>query len=134
MRRCEEALGVEMSEGTWTEAEEAMAARNRRALPLAEWLYQTGGLRQVGVKIHEDVRVVEAALKAPGGLIRVTVRLRQGHIDDLSFSGDFTLLPSFALGSLEQAVRGLRQRRRAQRPPAQRLSIAEHPIPRRHCR
>jgi len=108
MRRCEEALGVEIYEGTWTEAEEAMAAEIDERFLSPEWLYQTGGLRQVGVKIHEDVRVVEAALKAPGGLIRVTVRLRQGHIDDLSFSGDFTLLPSFALGSLEQAVRGLR--------------------------
>ena len=28
-------------------------------------------------------------------------------IDDLTFSGDFTLLPAFAVGSLEQAVRGL---------------------------
>jgi lipoate-protein ligase A len=68
---------------------------------------QKCGLRQVGVKIHEDVRLVETAFKAPGGLIRVTARLREGRIDDLSISGDFTILPAFAVGAVEQAVRGL---------------------------
>jgi lipoate-protein ligase A len=73
-----------------------------------EWLYQKGGLRQTGaVKIHADVYLVEAAYKSPGGLIRATARLREGRIDDLTLSGDFTLLPSFAVGALEQALRGV---------------------------
>jgi lipoate---protein ligase len=63
------------------------------------------------VKIHEDVRVVESAHKAPGGLIRVVARLREGRIDDLTFSGDFTVLPAIAVGALEQAVRGLSTQR-----------------------
>jgi lipoate-protein ligase A len=65
-------------------------------------------LRQPGVKIHEDVHVVEAAFKAQGGLIRVIARLHEGRIDDVSISGDFTLMPSFALGALEQSIRGMR--------------------------
>jgi lipoate-protein ligase A len=52
--------------------------------------------------------VVEAAFKAQGGLIRVIARLHQGRIDDVSISGDFTLMPSFALGALEQSIRGMR--------------------------
>lgn len=108
IQKCEAALGVEIYEGEWTEAEEAMAAEIDDRFLSSEWLNQKGGLRQIGVKIHEDVRVVEGALKAPGGLIRVTVRLREGHIDDLALSGDFTLFPSIAIGSLEQAVRGMR--------------------------
>ena len=73
-----------------------------------EWLYQKGGLRQTGaVKIHADVYLVEAAYKSSGGLIRTTARLREGRIDDLTLSGDFTLLPSFAVGALEQALRGV---------------------------
>jgi lipoate-protein ligase A len=84
-----------------------MAAELDERFVAVEWLYQKGGLRQVGVKIHEDVRVVEAAFKAPGGLIRVTARLRNGRIDDLTFSGDFILLPAPALGALEQTLRGL---------------------------
>ena len=59
------------------------------------------------MKIHQDVRVLEAATKAPGGLVRATVRLREGRIDDLVFSGDFTLTPAFALGALEQSLRGV---------------------------
>ena len=53
------------------------------------------------------MHLVEAAFKAQGGLIRVIARLREGRIDDVSISGDFTLLPSFALGALEQSLRGL---------------------------
>lgn len=72
-----------------------------------EWLYQKGGLRQTGaVKIHADVYLAEAAYKAPGGLIRATARLREGRIDDLTLSGDFTMLPAFAIGALEHALRG----------------------------
>lgn len=72
-----------------------------------EWLYQKGGLRRTGaVKIHADVYLAEAAYKAPGGLIRATARWREGRIDDLTLSGDFTMLPAFAIGALEQALRG----------------------------
>jgi len=104
--RCAEALGAEVLAGEWSPAEDATAREIDARFVSEEWLHQKGGLRQIGVKIHEDVRVVEGAFKAPGGLIRVTVRLRENRIDDLSLSGDFTLLPAFALGALEQAVRG----------------------------
>lgn len=105
--KCAEALDAEVVPGEWTAGEEEMARQLDERFVSDEWLYQKGGLRQVGVKIHEDVRVVETAFKTPGGLIRVTVRLREGRIDDLSISGDFTLLPAFAVGALEQALRGI---------------------------
>jgi lipoate-protein ligase A len=108
MQKVSEALGVEVYEGEWTPEEEAMAADLDARFISEEWLYQKGRLRQPGVKIHEDVHIVEAAFKAQGGLIRVITRLHQGRIDDVSISGDFTLMPSFALGALEQSVRGMR--------------------------
>jgi lipoate-protein ligase A len=107
LEKCAAALQADLMPGEWTAAEEAMAAELDERFASAEWLYQKGGLRQVGVKIHEDVRVVEAAFKAPGGLIRVTARLRAGRIDDLALSGDFTLLPASAVRVLEQALGGL---------------------------
>jgi lipoate-protein ligase A len=107
VRKCAEVLEAEIVPDQWTATEETLAAELDARFTSEEWLYQKRGLRQAGVKIHEDVRVVEAAFKAPGGLIRVTARLRDGRIDDLSLSGDFTMLPTFALGSLEQAVCGL---------------------------
>ncbi|MBX7233565.1 MAG: lipoate--protein ligase family protein [Caldilineales bacterium] len=111
VQKCRQILGVEIVPGAWTEEEESLAAELDARFASEEWLFQQGRLRQPGVKIHSDVQVVEKAFKAPGGLIRVVARLREGRIDDLSLSGDFTLLPSFALGALEQAVRGLSARR-----------------------
>ncbi len=108
IRHCEEALGVRVVPGEWTEAEEAMARELDDRFTSEEWLFQKGRLRPPVVKIHEDVYVVEAAHKVPGGLIRVVARLREGHIDDISISGDFTVLPAFAVAAMEQAVRGLR--------------------------
>jgi lipoate-protein ligase A len=36
----------------------------------------------------------------------VTARVRDGRIDDVTLSGDFTILPKFAPGALELALRG----------------------------
>ena len=108
MRKVSEALGAEVYEGEWTAEEEAMAQEIDARFTSDEWLYQKGQLKQQqGVKIHQDVHIVEAAFKAQGGLIRVIARLREGRIDDVTISGDFTLLPSFALGALEQSLRGV---------------------------
>lgn len=101
------ALDAEIVPGEWTNAEEAMAQELDARMSSDEWLNQKGGLRQIGVKIHEDVRVVQGAFKAPGGLIRAIARIREGRVDDLSLSGDFTMLPAFSVGALEQAARGV---------------------------
>jgi len=107
MKKVSEALGAEVYEGEWTAEEEVMAQEIDARFTSDEWLYQKGQLHHPGVKIHEDVHVVETAFKSQGGLIRVIARLREGRIDDVSISGDFTLLPSFALGALEQSLRGI---------------------------
>ena len=107
VRQVVAALGRPAEYGDPTPAELAATAELEARLASDEWLYQKGGLRQTGaVKIHADVYLAEAAYKSPGGLIRATARLREGRIDDLSLSGDFTLLPAFAVGALEQALRG----------------------------
>lgn len=107
MKKVSEALGMEIYEGNWTPEEEAMAQEIDARFVSDEWLYQKGQLHQQGVKIHQDVHLAEAAFKAPGGLIRVIARLRDGRIDDVTLSGDFTLLPIFAVGALEQSLRGV---------------------------
>ncbi len=107
LEKCRAALGVEITPGVLTEREEAIAREWDRRLLSPEWLHQKGGPHRTEVKISEDVRVVESTLKAPGGLIRATVCLRDGRIDDLTLSGDFTLLPASGLQSLERAVCGL---------------------------
>lgn len=106
VERCAEALDAELVRGLWTPEEETVARRLDERFLTAEWLEQRGRRRGPAVKIHEDVRVVEGAFKAPGGLVRVTATLHDHRIDDLALSGDFTLLPADGLGALEEAARG----------------------------
>ena len=101
------ALDAEIYAGEWTAEEEEMAKEIDERFVSDEWLYQKGRLQQPGVKIHEDVHIVETAFKSQGGLIRVIARLSEGRIDDVAISGDFTLLPVFAIGALEQSLRGV---------------------------
>jgi len=104
--QCSAALGRKIVPGAWKAAEEAKAVELDALFLSDEWLRQRGRLRQRGVKIHEDVKVVEGAFKAPGGLIRATARLHNGVIDDLALSGDFTLFPAAALVAIEGALCG----------------------------
>jgi len=104
--RVQAALGRRIARGEPTAKELALAASLDQQFATDEWLHQKGGLRHTGIKIHEDVRVMEVTAKAPGGLVRVTARVRHGRMDDLTLSGDFTMLPKFAPGALELALRG----------------------------
>lgn len=108
LRQCAKTLNVAVEIDEPTPTELVVTEEIEARFASDEWLYQKGGLRQTGaVKIHADVYLVEAAYKAPGGLIRATARLREERIDDLTLSGDFTVLPAFAVGALEQALRGV---------------------------
>lgn len=108
LRKVAETLGRPLELDDPTDEELAITAEIEKRFASDEWLYQKGGLRQTGsVKIHADVYVSESAYKSPGGLIRTTIRTHKDRIDDITLSGDFTMLPSLALGSLEQSLRGV---------------------------
>ncbi len=108
LERCAQALGRDLEKGALTDREWEVMEELERRFSSEEWLHQKGGLREsYAVKIQADVVVAEVTHKAPGGLVRVTARIREDHIDDLTISGDFTLLPAWAVGALEQALRGL---------------------------
>jgi len=105
--RCAEVLKADLFPAEPTPAELSLAEELDTRFMSDQWLHQKGGLRRPGIKIHEDVHVGEVAFKAPGGLIRVTARLARGHIEDLSLSGDFNVLPAVAIEALEQALLGV---------------------------
>jgi lipoate-protein ligase A len=113
MDNCACTLGAEIVPGEWTSAEEKLAEELDRRFASPEWLGQKGALRRHGVKVHEDVGVREADHKAPGGVLRVTLRLREGRIDDVSISGDFVLYPRTAVTAIEGALRGVEARPQA---------------------
>jgi lipoate-protein ligase A len=85
---------------------EELPGEARPTLCLREWLEEGGGLRRPGVKIHEGVRVGEGAHKAPGGLIRCVATIRDGHLDDVELSGDFTARPASMPVDLDDRLRG----------------------------
>ena len=107
LSQCSHVLDAEIVPGAWTGEEEARAREMDRTFGSSDWLEQKGAARRPGVKIHEDVQIVESTLKAPGGLIRITARMRSGRIDDVSISGDFTILPRTAVPAIELALRGI---------------------------
>ncbi len=101
-----EALGRELRPGPLTGAEERKALELDIAAVDPEWLYRRSPLRTPGVKIHQDVNILSGMHKAPGGLIRVTARTNAGRLEDISFSGDFTVLPALTVAALESAAEG----------------------------
>ncbi len=106
LARASAALGREIVPGAPTATELSRAAELDERFVSAEWLCQKGNLRRAGVKIHEDVHVAEGAFKAPGGLIRATVRPREGRVDGLELAGDFTVFPAAAVGELQAGALG----------------------------
>jgi lipoate-protein ligase A len=72
-----------------------------------EWLNRPRR-RAVGrrVKIQTGVEVQQKLHKAPGGLIRGTAELRDGHVASVSLSGDFFFFPQSKLAELEEALAG----------------------------
>jgi lipoate-protein ligase A len=86
---------------------EAIEAQEAR-LSGPEWLHLEGlPAAGAGVKVAEGVHVVEGVHKAPGGLVRATVAVRDDRIDGLVLSGDFFMEPAEALWDLQQALVGV---------------------------
>ncbi len=86
---------------------EAIEAMEKR-ISSKEWLL-LDGLPPSGnsVKIAEGVNVVEGMHKAPGGLIRATVAVRDGTIDGIVLSGDFFVEPADSRVAIQEALVGV---------------------------
>ncbi len=72
-----------------------------------EWLQQPQRRRfPAGVKIHAGAHLGEASHKARGGLLRVRLLSRDGHIGEMELAGDFTCLPASGVDALGRALQG----------------------------
>lgn len=97
---------AEVYEGEPTERERQLIAQQEQRMQSRQWVFARGSLPRYGVKIAEGIRVLEASVKTPGGLVRTTVRVRDGRIEDVSISGDFFFFPAGALAELERSLVG----------------------------
>ncbi|WP_414040732.1 lipoate--protein ligase [Acidithiobacillus sp. M4-SHS-6] len=72
-----------------------------------EWTYRQGRRFRAGqVKIAAGTHLTESSHKAPGGLIRVRMLVRDDCIADLELSGDFTCLPESGVENLAKGLLG----------------------------
>jgi len=98
---------AELVGGKMTEAELAEAERLDRLFESKDWIFHKGPLHSPAIKIHEDVHLKEIDYKAPGGLIRLTARIKAGRLDAVWISGDFTAFPKEGIAELEKALAGV---------------------------
>ncbi len=103
-----EALGAELVPDEPRADELAAIEAQEERIASEAWLHLEG-LPASGdiVKVAEGVHVREAAHKAPGGLVRATVAVRDGRIHGLVISGDFFIEPAEALWDLQEALVGV---------------------------
>ncbi|MEM2227203.1 MAG: biotin/lipoate A/B protein ligase family protein [Candidatus Bathyarchaeia archaeon] len=106
----EEILGIKLIPSKPTEEEERVWKEEVKPRHLSrEWLYQEGrtdNIQERAVKIADGVKVVQADYKA-GKLIRVTAELIGEKILNLTFSGDFFMIPENKLRELELRLKNL---------------------------
>lgn len=73
-----------------------------------EWIYRKGKRNRAEreLKISGDVQVVQRVHKAPGGLLRGLLVIRDGVYEQVTFSGDFFCYPGDAVNRLEVMLTG----------------------------
>jgi len=103
-----ETLGTELVLDEPRPDELAAIAEQEERIESSDWLH-LDGLPPSGdkVKISEGVNVVEGVYKAPGGLIRASVAVRDGAIDGILLSGDFFMEPAEAVRRLQDSLVGV---------------------------
>lgn len=108
LHHCAEVLGVTPEYDRPTAAEEAAIAHAETRLADPDWTeVQARKLVALGVKVSADTTLTEAARKAPGGLVRVTLLAQDGRVRDLVLGGDFTCLPPDGIDRIAAALRGV---------------------------
>ena len=103
-----ETLGHDVIQGEPRDDEWASIEEQEKRIASEDWL-MLDGLKPSGaaVKVAEGVRVVEGMHKAPGGLIRATVAVRDGFVHGAVLSGDFFVHPARARVDLQEALVGV---------------------------
>ena len=103
-----EHLQVQPEASVLTDVERKALAGVIDLLQDPEWIQQKGR-RMVGsgVKIAAGTYLVEGVHKARGGLLRCRLLTRDERIEDLEFSGDFTVFPANGMELLVESLLGL---------------------------
>jgi lipoate-protein ligase A len=100
-------LGLRPEPSEMTAAEIAALASVRDQLDDPGWTLQQGRrLVASGVKIAAGTYLLEGVHKARGGLVRSRMLTRDHVLEDVEFSGDFTVFPADGIERLAEQLRG----------------------------
>lgn len=122
---CRDVLGLDPQPSTPTDAEWLAIERAEQALLDPDFIHMQGRkLVELGVKIAAGTHLTESVMKAPGGLIRVHLVGRDGHVADMMISGDLTCLPPEGLDELAQSLHGVALEEGALTDATNRLFVA----------
>jgi len=109
VKNYEETLDIKLRKGILTDWEKKAMRELKKKYQSPEWLNLVF-LRHPDlarkVKISSTASVSESAYKAPGGLIRVTLRIDEEMIKEIMLSGDFWIYPEDKLSELEKRLTG----------------------------
>lgn len=89
-----------------SEAEQERLEEMEEQLFDKEFVFRSEGILRPGVKISSAVQLYEGVHKAPGGLIRLIYREREGRFDDVLLAGDFFVYPENILDALSDNLLG----------------------------
>ncbi|MGH7818246.1 MAG: lipoate--protein ligase family protein, partial [Candidatus Binatia bacterium] len=101
-------LGLDLEPGILRGGEVELAEQLDVEFLREEWLHRIcwQGARTRRLAINCAVRYLEAEHKAEGGLLRMSVRVVDGKVDDLLLSGDFSLVPGEATECIRNSFLG----------------------------
>jgi lipoate-protein ligase A len=104
----EQVYGLELVPSLPTPEELDAMYRWDAALADPAWLHavQLREQPRQEVKIAAHVHVLHAQHKAPGGMLRATVRVVEDRVDEILLSGDFPVAPKSALEDLAERLAG----------------------------
>lgn len=107
----ERTLGINLQRSHLTPEEKQLMQTLREKYLSDEWLFMPEHrhpqlVKARVVKVATGISVVESAYKSRGGLIRVTMEIKEAKINDILISGDFWIYPTDALPKLEQTLKG----------------------------
>jgi lipoate-protein ligase A len=107
----ETTLGIELVKSELSQPESELLKSIGEKYESQEWLHlieneRRNLIRKRNMKISERAFVGEATHKAPGGLVRVLVEVKDDRIEDIMITGDFCFIPPEHVRSLERDLRG----------------------------
>ncbi|MEM2146915.1 MAG: lipoate--protein ligase [Candidatus Jordarchaeaceae archaeon] len=109
IKNYQETLDIKLKKDKLTDWEKKTMNNLKEKYQSPEWLNMVS-LRHPDlarkVKISSTTSITESAYKAPGGLIRVTLRIDEETIKEIMISGDFWIFPENKLAELEKRLTG----------------------------